>query len=123
MTFFSGGTDTTSHFQQMTIYYLAVDERIQKRLREQIDQHIKSDEDITAENLKKIVYLDWVMNETTRYYGPGNGIFMRKVIKEHHLATMPISKDVVFMTQPMGSHYNERFYKDPQEFRPERWEN
>lgn len=72
-----GGTDTTAHFLMMMVYYLCDYPEIEARLRRDIDSVIKSDEDYTHENLKKLVYIDWIQNETTRFYGPGTSIFMR----------------------------------------------
>ena len=55
-------------------------------------------------------------------YGPGNGLFPRKTIKDHHIYNIPIVKGTVVNVQPMGNHYNDKYYKDPHTFRPERWE-
>jgi len=32
---------------------------------------------MNSDNLKKIKYIDWIQEETTRIYGPGTGIFLR----------------------------------------------
>jgi cytochrome P450 len=61
-TFFTAGTDTTSHFTEMMVYYISQNSQIEEKLRKQIDEVIKSDEDITKENLKKLTYIDWIQN-------------------------------------------------------------
>lgn len=89
-TFFTAGTDTTSHFMQMMVYYISQHKHVEERLRKDIEEIIKSDDDINKQNLKNLVYIDWIQNETTRYYGPGNGIFTRTAIKDHYIGNIPI---------------------------------
>ena len=38
------------------------------------------------------------------------------------LKGIPISKGTFVYNQPLGLHYSEKYYKNPREFRPERWE-
>jgi cytochrome P450 len=71
--------------------------------------------------LKKLNYIDLIQNETLRYYGPGNGVFDRMAMKDHLVEDIPISKGTLIGVQPMGNHYKEEYFKDPYEFRPERW--
>lgn len=46
----------------MMVYYISQNSQIEEKLRKQIDEVIKSDEDITKENLKKLTYIDWIQN-------------------------------------------------------------
>jgi hypothetical protein len=46
----------------MMVYYISLNSQIEEKLRKQIDEVIKSDEDITKENLKKLTYIDWIQN-------------------------------------------------------------
>lgn len=71
------GTDTTAKLVTMMVYYIAKDPRVHKKLREEIDSVIKSNEDITSDNLRKLTYIDCIQNETLRHFGPVNGIFPR----------------------------------------------
>jgi cytochrome P450 len=120
-TFLVAGTDTTTRFFSMIIYYLGNHPEILKKLREEITAVIKSDEDITFENLKKLTYIDWIQYETTRMYGPANGIFLRIAKEDNYLKDLPITKGTVVSTQPRGNHFNPKYFKDPNVFRPERW--
>ncbi len=76
-TFLIAGTDTTTRFFSMLLFALGNNPEIHKRVRKEINAIIKSDEDITNENLKKLTYIDWIQYEVTRMYGPVNGIFFR----------------------------------------------
>ena len=102
----------------MIIYYLGKYPHIHKKVRDQIDSIIKTDEDINYENLKKLTYIDWLQYETTRFYGPANGIFVRMAAEDNFIKDIPISKGTLVSTQPRGSHFNPKYFKEPNEFRP-----
>lgn len=95
--------------------------QIQQKLREHIDSIIKTDKDITYENLKKLTYIDWIQFETTRLFGPANGMFWRKASQDNLLKDIPISKGTIVANITRGNHYNSKYFKDPTVFRPERW--
>jgi cytochrome P450 len=73
------GTDTTSHLFVMMVYYYIGSPEAQRKLKEEVNSVIKTDEDITYDNIKKLTYLKCFQNEVTRMYGPGNGILLREV--------------------------------------------
>ena len=54
---------------------------------------------------------------------PVNGILVRKATKDHYLLHIPISKDTGIGITAFNSQYNPRYFKDPEVFRPERWES
>ena len=80
-TFFVAGVDTTSNFLVMMIYLIAQHPEVEQKVREEIAEHMK-DEDYSYENLKNFTYIDCVEKEVTRYFGPANGNFTRKAIKD-----------------------------------------
>ena len=104
------------------LYYISKDAKIQQKLRTQVEEFIKNEEDLTIENLKKVTYLDWIQNETTRHYGPVNGQFFREAQVDNLLLNVPITKGTLVSTQPLANHYNPALFPNPAEFRPERWE-
>lgn len=53
------GTDTTSNFTQSMIYAIANNPEIEKKLREEINTYMKS-EDYSYENLKNLKYIDQI---------------------------------------------------------------
>ena len=77
--------------------------------------------DFSYENLKNFTYIDCVQNEVTRHYGPVNGILSRRCVQDHNVDGITIKKDTIFRLQPIGTHYSEEYFKQPREFRPERW--
>ena len=70
------------------------------------------DDDYSFENLKKMTYIDCVEKEVTRFYGPVNGSFLRKAVRDHFIRGIPIKKSTILMPQPMGLHYSEKYYKN-----------
>ena len=55
--------------------------------------------------------------------GPLQGIIGRKANQDHYLADIPVSKGTMVAIQSIGNHFNEKYFKNPEEFRPERWES
>jgi hypothetical protein len=46
----------------MMIYYISQRKDIHEKLRISINEIIKTDDDITIDNLKKLKYIDWIQN-------------------------------------------------------------
>ena len=59
-TFLIAGTDSTAGLLQMIIYYLGENPHVEQKLRNIVNEIIKSDSDITYENLKKLTYIEWI---------------------------------------------------------------
>ena len=112
-TFILAATETTAHYLNMMVYLAAKHPQVEKRLREQVDSVIKSDKDITFENLKKLTYIDWISSETTRYYGPAVGNLERIAVEDNYIVDLPIKKGTIVNYQPVGSHYSSKNFKDP----------
>lgn len=82
---------------------------------------IKSDEDITCDNLKNMIFLECVVHEALRLYQPANGIFLREATHDHMLADIQVLKGTIVMTSSLSNHYNPDHFPEPLQFRPERW--
>lgn len=67
-------------------------------------------------------YLDYVQLETTRMYGPGTSILVRSAVKDHMLKDIPIKAGIGLSCNQIINHYSSKFYENPFEFKPERWE-
>jgi len=59
--FVIAGSETVSNYLTILILNIFQEKEVFKRLKMEINQHIKSDDDITAENLKNIQYLNHVL--------------------------------------------------------------
>ena len=65
------------------MYYLDLNPNAKEKLQTEIEKMIKSDKDITYENLQKMTYLDYVQRETLRVYPPVIGTLIREVTKDY----------------------------------------
>ena len=72
--------------------------------------------------MKRFTYIDKVQKEVTRYYGPSPGIFGRYAVNDTYIKDIPVKKNTRVRYLFPSFHYNEEYYKNPQEFRPERWD-
>ena len=95
---------------------------VERKVRAEIEEFMK-EEDYSYENLKNFTYIDNVEKETTRFYGPGNLNFLRVALKDHYVKEVLIRKGTLITNPMMGVHYSEKYYKNPNSFRPERWES
>lgn len=121
ITFYGAGMDTTGHLAGMILYYLGKYKEVMDKVVFEVDTHIKSDIDFTDENIKKLEYLDCVINETLRHYGPVNSIFPRICIKENTLGGIKIKKGTLITMRNMGPKYCSKYFPDPWVYKPERW--
>ena len=94
----------------MVIFYLAKYPTIQEKLRKEVNETFKQDDDITYEKLKTMEYLEWILLETTRHYGPVNNIFLRKAENDHFLIDIPITKGTYINIMNLPNHYNKRYF-------------
>ena len=69
--------------------------------------------EFTYENLKKLEYIDCVQKETTRFFGPINFLFSRICFRDCYLDGVSIKKGTIMNVQPIGTHYSERYFKEP----------
>jgi cytochrome P450 len=103
-------------------YLFTLYPEVDKKVRDEIEKHIPTLDDLTFENLKKLTYFDCVQNEIIRYCGPGGFLFWRESLQDQMFGNVPVQKGLYIGANSIPSHFNPKYYKDPQEFRPERWE-
>ncbi|CAL1677693.1 unnamed protein product [Lasius platythorax] len=69
--FFAAGFETSSSTMSNALYELALNQEIQDKLREEInDEYIRHNGNFTYENIKKMNYMDKIFKETLRKYPP-----------------------------------------------------
>ena len=56
-------------------------------------------------------------------YGPATGLFPREAIRNHKLGDLTIKRGTSIQIGMLTMNYNGKYYDDPFEFKPERWEN
>jgi len=75
----------------------------------------------TIEDLPRLPYTEQVMNEALRLYPPVWGVF-RDCQEADELGGYTIKPGTVMLLSTWVVHHDARFYAEPEEFRPERWE-
>lgn len=120
LTFNSAGWDTTSSTVTYTLYTLVLYPDVQQRLYEELQTITKAD--LTFDGVKKLPYLDAVVNETLRLY-PTVPLNQREAAEDDTLPDgtfIPAGTTIYFSPWFMGRH-NPVFGDDRSTFRPDRW--
>lgn len=116
------GADTTSNLLTALLLYVFEKPEVAQRLRDEINSVIKSEDDITVENMKKLPYLECVISETSRMFNPAPGLFQRELTEDTTLGKVPLKKGVLIDSIWVAILFNPTTFADPLEFKPERWE-
>lgn len=66
---------------EMALFYISKNPQVETKLRDEIKSVMK-DDIYDAEHLKELKYVDAVVKETLRIYGPANLTFLRDVVKD-----------------------------------------
>jgi len=126
--FFFGGFDTTSTAMSFMAHEIAVNPDVQKKLQREIDDALKeSNGEVTYEIINRLEYLNAVINESLRLYPPIP--FLERVCETTHelLPSLPgekpfvVKKGMVFWIPVFALHRDEKYYDQPNKFRPERF--
>ncbi|KAH8827539.1 cytochrome P450 [Flagelloscypha sp. PMI_526] len=133
------GHETTAHTIAGTLAYLCLDHDLQDVIHDQIISVFGKDRRPSSiEGLYKMTKILECLMEALRLHPPGH-IMIREAyedavlvvpnpIGEEGTYTVPVAKgtrivvDVIGMHPTRPSEYNPRYYEDPEEFRPSRWE-
>jgi len=126
--FFFAGFDTSSTLMCFVVHELAVNQDIQDRLREEVQQHLaEGSDEISYESLSKMSYMDMVISETLRKYPPV--IFIdRLCAKRYELPpSQPGCKSIIVepndaLVFPVYAlHHNPEYFPNPDKFDPKRF--
>ncbi|XP_058802793.1 cytochrome P450 9e2-like [Phymastichus coffea] len=126
--FFLAGFETTSTQMCLLAYQLAIYPDIQKRLQNEIDQVMeKTAGDPSYEAIQEMQYLDAVFNESLRRDTQATCID-RVCNKPFELPpALPgakpfvISKDMIVGFSGRCTHWDSKYYEDPEKFDPDRY--
>ncbi|KAF7631154.1 hypothetical protein Mgra_00008595 [Meloidogyne graminicola] len=114
------GYETTGSILQFAIYMLTMHPEVQTKLREEINEILGIEDKISYEHLKRMEYLQAVIQETLRMFPPApmtnrvcNTNLNIKGINLHEgdLIGIPI----------YSIQHSDEFYSEPEKFRPERF--
>jgi len=126
--FFFGGFETTSTLMCFVAHELAVNQDVQKKLQDEIDQGLEeSNGKAPYEIINNMEYLDAVVNEALRKY-PVNPALDRLCVKDFELPpTLPgiqsftIKRGGGVWIPVYGLHHDPQYFENPEKFNPERF--
>lgn len=128
--FIIAGHDTTAHTLSYTMYYLAKDQNVQQKLRDEIYKTIEipaNQAEVvipSAEKLKDMVYMDCILKEAMRM-SPAVVNLHRHVAEEFQFAgeNLVVPKDNLVSISIYGVQNDPKIYQNPEIFNPERFVN
>eukprot|EP00924_Labyrinthula_sp_SR-Ha-C_P013332 snap_masked-scaffold_45-processed-gene-1.67-mRNA-1 protein AED:1.00 eAED:1.00 QI:0/-1/0/0/-1/1/1/0/529 len=114
------GHDTTAAGISWSIYLLAKNKGVQRKIMEEFEDICGGNlENVSIENLEKMDFLNAVVLEVLRLY-PSAG-FTKTVVEDVELGGYTIPKGIDVLYFPYLIHRNPKYYSNPDDFQPERW--
>ena len=118
--FMIAGHETTSMTMTWTILLLAKHPEYQERAREEIRRVLGDRDEITLQDSKEMTFLDNCIKESMRLY-PAASFFNRSTTTEMKLGKYTIPKGTYITVDIANVHRNEKFWKDADCFKPDRF--
>jgi len=125
--FYFAGFETSSSMMSFIAYNIVANLSVQIKLRQEIDELLnESDGNVTYEAINQLKYLDAVVKEALRFFSAS--ILERVCDKTYELPpALPgekpftVHKGMIIWIPLYAIHHDEKYYDDPEEFRPERF--
>jgi len=117
LTLFLAGHETTANALTWTWYLLSQNPVITGRLQEELAKFHDAPQ---FGDLKDLKYTEAVLAESMRLFPPAWAIG-RLSVEEHSFGQFLIPKGSLVLVSPFVMHRDRRFWRDPEQFRPERW--
>ncbi|XP_041974013.1 cytochrome P450 6B5-like [Aricia agestis] len=121
--FFTAGVEPTATAMYNVLILLGKHPEALKRLQDEIDDAFaKNNGSMTYDALSGMEYLDMVFNEASRMY-PALGYIVRECVHDSVLpaGNIKIEKGTTVFIPIFAVHHDEKFYPDPEVFKPERF--
>ena len=120
LTFLAAGHETTAIALVWTFYLLSQYPQVRIRLQDEI-RSVFAGREPTLEDLARIPYLDWVLNESMRLYPPA-WLQMRFVARETELDGVRLPVGTMLILSQWVIHRRPDIWEDAEVFKPERWD-
>lgn len=119
LTFAFAGHETTSLALTYAVLLLSQHDRVRDRLDEELDEVLDGSRP-TLEDVPRLEYVDRVLTEAMRLYPPVYMLF-RKATEDAVVGGYEVPAGSIVTLPQYVIHRDDRFYDDPQAFRPDRW--
>jgi cytochrome P450 len=120
LTFLAAGHETTAITLVWTLYLLSQYPQVRIKLQEEICSVLAGREP-TSEDLARIPYLDWVLDESMRLYPPA-WLQMRLVSNESEFDGVKLPVGTLLVLSQWVMHRLPEIWQDAEVFKPERWD-
>lgn len=117
--FIAAGYDAGAISLSFIIFLLGNNMQIQGRLRDELLE-IMDSEEVTADHVNRMPYLDMVVREGMRKY-PAAPLYMRHLAEDLKLGAFVVPKGNVIALDILALHHDEDVYPDAERFIPERF--
>jgi cytochrome P450 len=121
VTFVLAGHETTATALTWTWYLLAKHPAIEARLHEEVDRVLDS-EPLSIQTIARLRYTQMVFQESMRLFPPALA-YARRPKEDVDLGGYRIPRGSSIFLSPYVTQRNPRYFSDPDEFKPERWES
>ncbi|KAJ8718251.1 hypothetical protein PYW08_002488 [Mythimna loreyi] len=120
--FFNAGFETSATILSYTLYELAKNEDIQKRVLQEVDEYMARHENkLCYECVSEFPYLWAAIGEAQRLY-PVLGVIFRETMEDYTLpGGVVLEKGMRVHIPVYYLHKNPKYFPNPEEFRPERF--
>ena len=120
--FLLAGYETSSNTLSFTLYYLALNQDVQEKLRAEIKEAVESNSKRKPlyELAQNMEYLDCVIKESQRLYPPG-AFPTRQCAEDYDLNGIHIPAGTEVVIPIYALHHDPDAWQDPEKFDPERF--
>ncbi|MBV9227889.1 MAG: cytochrome P450 [Chloroflexi bacterium] len=119
-TFIAAGHETTAIALAWTFYLLSQHPQIRDKLLDEI-RTVLAGRTLTWEDLERLPYTDWVLNESMRLYPPA-WFQARFASEDFEMDGYHFPAGTRFLMSQWVVHHRPDIWGDPEVFRPERWD-
>jgi cytochrome P450 len=120
LTFIAAGHETAQNTLAWTFYLLSKNPLVLEKLLAELHT-VLAGRPPTLEDLPNLPYLEWVINESWRYYPPA-WRQARQPLHDFELDGYHIPADTIVILSQWVLHNLPEIWGDPENFRPERWD-
>ncbi|XP_073228662.1 cytochrome P450 10-like [Porites lutea] len=114
------GVDTTSNSVLWMIYNLGKYPHIQDKIYQEVKSVVGKDGNVTTKHLAKVSYLKAFTRESMRLT-PVTGVNLRILEQDVELSGYKVPAQTFIFFQEYCTARSEKYFKQPLEFKPERW--
>uniref|UniRef100_A0ACD5XCG5 Uncharacterized protein n=1 Tax=Avena sativa TaxID=4498 RepID=A0ACD5XCG5_AVESA len=120
---FTAGTGTSSITVEWAMSLLLNHPAVLKKAQAEIEASVGTSRLVTAEDVPYLTYLRCIINETLRLYPPVPMLLPHQSTADSKVGGYHVPKDTMLMVNAYAVHRDPTMWENPDEFRPERFED